>query len=769
MAGGAPDNGRGYLYGGYDDLQCTVWKVVGDTETQIRAMYTERLTTDQAGTPTPQQPESHNALWAPTPQGDGGREYLTIIDEPYSATPDPQYMVDGLFFTGEFPALYGGWLRLRGTSAVIDPADKFVMFWTDLGHGGAASAIGWADVDGDADPDLYLANGDGSNRLFRNLDGDDFAEWYGELNDSGASAGFAWGDIDNDQDLDLYLATIDGDNLLFRNDGELEFVDIADATLAGAGNSIDVTWVDYDLDGDVDLFLVNTDGANRLLRSDGGGLFVDVTAGPLLEDPGASRDAAWADVEGDGDPDLYLANVGANKLLRNDGGVFVDVTAGPLGDALSGAATAWGDYDNDLGPDLYLVNADGANRLFRNQGGGVFTDVTAPPVGDAGPGSAASWIDIDQDADLDLYLVNLGAANKVFQNDGGGVFVEVEIDPLIDDTDDGVDAAWGDYDLDGDVDVYLANQGENRLLRNDIELTRWLHIDLVGNPSNAFGVGARILVHAGGVTQLREVSINDGNSLTAEFGLGGATVIDQVVVHWPSGTEQTLLNLGVNQRVTVAEQDAVPVELTSFEAVGEVGRVVLQWRASSAVDHAGFHIWRAPAAGDPSTGGSTAGEAPTGEVTHGAHAPVYTLLTDALIRGDGPYRFVDDAIEAGRVYLYRLEARDLAGGTEYFGPVRGAALARPLTLVLHQNVPNPFNPATSIGFELPAPADVRLTIYDIQGRVVRLLASGRRAPGAYEIMWDGRNALGQAVGSGVYLYRLEVDDWQRTRKMLLIR
>jgi hypothetical protein len=144
-------------------------------------------------------------------------------------------------------------------------------------------------------------------------------------------------------------------------------------------------------------------------------------------------------------------------------------------------------------------------------------------------------------------------------------------------------------------------------------------------------------------------------------------------------------------------------------------------------------------------------------------------MTESWIEGEGPFRFVDSAVSAGRMYLYRLEAVSGSGsGSQFFGPIAATVLSRPLVLALHRNVPNPFNPTTRISYELPAAANVRLTVYDAGGRSVRRLDHGRREGGLYEVIWGARDDRGTRVGAGIYFYRLEVGEWVRARKMLLL-
>ncbi|MFN2390166.1 MAG: CRTAC1 family protein [Actinomycetota bacterium] len=203
------------------------------------------------------------------------------------------------------------------------------------------------------------------------------------------------------------------------------------------------------------------------------------------------RGAAWADVEGDGDLDLYFPRRDdPGQMFINQGGVFVDEAAargvqGNVSSTVRGLGAVFADYDNDGDQDLY-VSYYGPNQLFRNDGNGFFTDVTATAgVGDAGPSQGASWGDYDNDGLLDLYSINhthcddgtnpqTYFADKLYHNNGDGTFSDVTAALLGDGTiGAGFQAAWFDYDLDRDVDLYLANDylgtnpDENHLWRND--------------------------------------------------------------------------------------------------------------------------------------------------------------------------------------------------------------------------------------------------------------------------------------------------------------
>jgi len=445
------------------------------------------------------------------------------------------------------------------TGAILAPADWTASTYTPLTDSGNCVGVAWADYNGDGRQDLYLANSGQANKLFRNLGGGRFTDaTSGYLGDAGDARGAAWGDYDNDGDLDLYLANY-GPNKLLSNDGDGSFSDATIGDLGDTGSGEGVAWCDYDSDGNLDLYLVIAGAANKLLHNEGDGTFVNATSGPL-GDTGNGVGVAWGDYDNDGDQDLYLSKWGqADKLLRNDGGgAFVDVTSDPLGDTGQNNGVAWGDFDNDGDLDLYLSNYGGANKLLRNEGDGSFTDATNGPLGDTANSVGVAWGDFDNDGYLDLYLANAGQANKLFRNEGAGVFTDATSGPL-GNTAGGRGVAWGDCDNDGDLDLYLANaDAANALFYNDAAGgNRWLHVNLLDAGSAPNGIGARVYAYCGGQMQMREVSGGSGylsqDSLTQEFGLGTATVVDSLVVEWPSGERQVEYHVAVNQVITLDE------------------------------------------------------------------------------------------------------------------------------------------------------------------------------------------------------------------------
>lgn len=245
------------------------------------------------------------------------------------------------------------------------------------------------------------------------------------------------------------------------------------------GDSRSVNWVDIDADGYPDLFISNGPKGgedNLLYHNNGKGRFSAVLADPVVQDHMPSDGATWADYDNDGFPDCFVVNwYNANNLLyRNDGdGTFRQVTDGaPVTDGGYSETAAWGDYDNDGRLDLYVANSAGAktNFLYRNMGDGRFKKITTgAPVTDAFSSRCVNWVDVDGDGDSDLFVSNEdGEHENLYRNDGNGQFTGMVAGELLSNGGNTMSACWGDYDNDGDPDVFLTNfDGQNALFQND--------------------------------------------------------------------------------------------------------------------------------------------------------------------------------------------------------------------------------------------------------------------------------------------------------------
>lgn len=275
-----------------------------------------------------------------------------------------------------------------------------------------------------------------------------------------------WADVDNDGDLDLFVGFRGQPNRLYRQtNGKFEDV-AAQVGLADAIETRAAAWGDFDADGFVDLYVGFADGKTpaRVYRNERNGThFTDVAATLGIDLRGVSRQPAWVDYDGDGDLDLFAAfRDQPNRLLRNEGARFVDVSRGAgIDDPRKTVGAAWWDFDRDGDLDLFVANQEGdANGLFRNDRG-HFTDV-ADALGvsaagrakeDGGVGPAVA--DFDLDGDLDLFVANYGVS-ALYRNEDGRRFVDVSKAVGLTSEGHKTTAAWGDVNGDGRPDLYLA-------------------------------------------------------------------------------------------------------------------------------------------------------------------------------------------------------------------------------------------------------------------------------------------------------------------------
>ncbi len=445
----------------------------------------------------------------------------------------------------------------------LEPGPPFALTDLDAPHqvvlGVKGPGQAWADVDGDGWLDLVTVGGMAPTRLWINQGDGSFAP--SPLFDPYASVletiGATLADYDNDGDPDLLLLRY-GPNLLLRNDGPLGWVDVS--TIAGIDHSArpaSAAWGDYDGDAWLDLYVANGGGEMDLLyHNEGDGTFTEATS--LLPGRGsyATYGVAFADLDNDGDPDLYVANdkkVG-NLLWRNDGpgcGGWCFANVGrPWGAAIKvdSMGVAVGDYDNDNDLDLSVTD-NHRHNIVRNTlelGTPGFVDVSAAVgvIFDA-YGWGTIFFDYDNDGWLDLYVADArlgpGMSSHLFHNELA-TFVDVTAGCGCAEPGWTHGVSHADYDHDGAVDFIVGNRGvRHELYRNrNISGHHWLTIELHGaGPVNRDAVGARVWVATESDRLLmREVelgsSVASQNSPRLHFGLGSEHAAG-VLIRWPDG------------------------------------------------------------------------------------------------------------------------------------------------------------------------------------------------------------------------------------------
>jgi hypothetical protein len=461
-------------------------------------------------------------------------------------------------------------------------------------------------------------------RLFRNGGNGSFEDvtTRSGLGVSIYGMGAAAADYDNDGKQDVMVTAV-GQSRLFRNSGDGRFVDVTDrAGLGGrSGFSTSAVWFDYDRDGLLDLLICNyvrwtpdtdvfcsADGKAKsyctpeaypgatswLFRNRGNGTFADVTAAAGLFDPTSKAlGVTMLDYDVDGWPDLFVANdTQPNKLYRNRrDGTFVEtaVQAGLAfsedGRARAGMGTDAADFDNSGVPSVVVTNFSGEMiGLYSPVRRGVYADrAPASELGKASRltlGFGCFFFDADLDGLLDLLVVNghiddslskrdgrvhYAEPPHLFHNRGGGKFVDIaqEVGSGFAAPKVGRGAAFGDLDLDGDLDVLVTtNGGPAYVYRNDLgSSNRSVRLTLRGTRSNRDGIGARVRVRIESTWLTRVVRTGSSylsqSELPLTFGVGSRGVIDEGIIDWPSGAQENIGSLRAGRSYVVSEGQGI--------------------------------------------------------------------------------------------------------------------------------------------------------------------------------------------------------------------
>ena len=478
-------------------------------------------------------------------------------------------------------ALFSG-CEPAGDPPAAPAAPSFVRQQEQVFSDHGAQPLAWADYDRDGDLDLFVGFRGRANRLYRNDRGTfvDVAPEAG-LADEAETRAVAWGDYDGDGDLDLYVGfrlDPDAPNRLYRND-DGTFVDVApELGIAVSGNTRQPSFVDYDGDGDLDLFVAFREQANRLYRNEGG-TFTDVTEIAGVGDTRRTVGVAWFDMDGDADLDIFVANQNGDEdaVYRNLADGRFEEVASELGMNQPGRSEEQGsvgvavaDYDNDGDLDLFVASY-GPDVLWQNQGDGTFLNVAqgTPLAGDH-HSVAAGWGDWDNDGWVDLYV---GAylsdvaevPDQLFRN-VGGVFEEVTPGPMLEHgASHGV--AWADLDIDGDLDLALANNhdpdGTHPVYRNELSTdggARSLQVAVLDSEGRWTRPGAVVTVVAEGAEATARGGFTSSRMMDSGGGYSsqGATPTHFGIPIWVSSVSVRVVWFEAGQRRTARIQGLDP-------------------------------------------------------------------------------------------------------------------------------------------------------------------------------------------------------------------
>lgn len=396
----------------------------------------------------------------------------------------------------------------------------------------------WIDLDQDGDLDLFVSNVYFENdRLYINNANGTFTLVTTDtiVKDGKYSYNSTWGDYDNDGFEDAFITNGNWNgnqfNSFFVNNAGISFSQISGVSIVNdLGFGIGSSWADYDNDGNLDLFVTNNQNqANFLYHNNGNGSFTKITAGSIVTDLASSASCAWGDYDNDNFPDLFVSNFGSvNFLYHNNGnGTFTKITSGAIVTDLGDShGASWGDYDNDGWLDLFVNRWSNQNDLlYHNNGNGTFAKVTnEPQVNNGGSGTGSAWGDYDNDGWLDLFVSNSsltgsGQFNYLYHNNGNGTFTQVTTGTFPTDDSHGRGASWADYDHDGDLDLHVANEYNygDFLYQNNGNSNHWINIKCYGTTSNKSAIGTRVSVKA----NINGSPVWQNNFISAQSGYSG--------------------------------------------------------------------------------------------------------------------------------------------------------------------------------------------------------------------------------------------------------
>lgn len=426
----------------------------------------------------------------------------------------------------------------------------------------------WADYNKDGAMDL-LVTGNGNDRLFKNnpprYTFTEATSQAGLLQVTGRGTGIAWGDYNNDGYLDLHISRGNDaiTNSLKWGPAEILFGDEEDWE-----DGIDFTTTGNNVT--FDLYINNRNNRYQRYRVFLGGEKTNPLSIPFT--------VSVADPSLEGIP-TYVAGTDMGFFIwRDDSGIWHLRYSSGTGNypTYYGILTSDGDFTM-VTPTFKPVNFKKKDTLYRNNGNSTFTDVTdSAGVGKRGNHHASVWGDYDNDGFLDLYVVENGDVsggkpNILYRNRGDGTFVNVAANQGVDaSTVPGrhYGAAWGDYNNDGFLDLFIKNSlrspyprgmGPDILYRNNGNSNHWLKVNLVGTVRNRMAIGARLILYVNGTMQYREINGGGGGELRSQgstpvhFGIGPATLINSLIIRWPSGSFQFLNNIPADQTITVVE------------------------------------------------------------------------------------------------------------------------------------------------------------------------------------------------------------------------
>lgn len=547
------------------------------------------------------------------------------------------------------------------------------------------------------------------------------------IEDGSGGAFIVWYDHRDNTPNDIYAQRVDRDgNMLWTADGvpvctadEVQSMPMLCSD--GAGGCI-IAWTDERASVLTDIYVQRLDADGIAQWTENGVSICDAMGIQgeiqLVEDGSGGAIITWLDYRDGGD--IYAQKLNpAGAVQWTEDGIAVNNDVGIQynpqidTDGAGGAMIAW--YDSNFDVYVQRISA-GGTKLFAASGVLLCTAPETrrdPEIVASGTGSAIivwkDWRSLDH---YDLYAQRVSASGSILWGSGGAP-VCVGIDGCYDqaitsDTEKGAIIAWRDT-------------------RNILTTGNEIFIDRIDSTGTSLW------------------SVNGLGICTAAGSQSNPAIITDcscgAVVAWEDDRNP---DTDIYAQRIIASGDIISTMLSSFDArCGQTG-IFIEWTLSSIDEGTSFIISR----------------------TSGGSPPV--MLSDTRAERDGlRFSFFDGGVDAGIPYVYTIEA--LYEGRKTFLFRTDELTITPFAWALHQNVPNPFNPATAIRYSLKEAADVRLDIFDASGRLVRKLSGGFQEPGEKTVLWDGTGDSGRPLPSGVYFCRIDTRIYKHAIKMVLLR